>query len=100
MMRRLFRLPTTRQSVERDVDEEIRFHLERRIEDLVRQGLTPTAARDAAEREYGDRTASRDELVRVDRRRFERTRRRGAWDAIRQDTGFAARALRKQPAFT
>ncbi|AHG93097.1 permease (plasmid) [Gemmatirosa kalamazoonensis] len=100
MFRRLFRLPATRQSLERDVDEEIRYHIDRRVDDLVRQGRTLDAARDTAEREYGDRAASRAELVRVDRRRFERTRRRGWWEAVRQDVRFAVRTLRARPGFT
>src|SRR4051812_33054804 len=99
MTRRLFRLPPTRASVERDVDEEIRFHLERRVEDLVRQGHPPNAAREAAEREYGDRDASRAELLRVDRRRVARGRRRDWLGAARQEVAFAARALRKRPGF-
>src|SRR3954468_20675941 len=99
-IRRLFRLPATRRSAERDVDEEIRFHIERRVEDLVARGHSPQTARDVAEREYGDRVASRRELVAVDTRRMGRERRRSWWDATAQDVRFAARSLWKQPGFT
>src|SRR5688500_15924895 len=52
--RRLFRLALRRPAaVSRDVDDEIRSHLEERIEDLVARGLSPAAARAEAERRFG-----------------------------------------------
>jgi hypothetical protein len=37
-----------------DVKDELRFHLEAKIDDLVRQGWNPEAARSEAERQFGD----------------------------------------------
>ena len=37
-----------------DVKDELRFHLEAKIDDLVAQGWTPAAARQEAERQFGD----------------------------------------------
>ena len=37
-----------------DVDDEIAFHVEERIEDLVARGMHPAAARDEAMRLFGD----------------------------------------------
>ena len=39
-----FRSPFRRQAVERELDDELRFHLERQSEKYVRLGLTPPEA--------------------------------------------------------
>ena len=44
---RLFRLPASRRRLRGDIDRELRFHIEGRIEELIASGLT----RDQAERE-------------------------------------------------
>ena len=98
--RRLFRLLTTRRSLERDVDDEILFHLNERIHELITRGYQPAAARELAEREYGDVAASRQELTRLDQRRFGRERRHGLWDALRQDVHVAVRSLASRPGFS
>ena len=98
-LRRLFRLPASLRSVERDVNDELEFHLESRIADLVRSGHAPDDARRIAEQEYGDVTESRAELAMVDRRIRSRERRADVIDIVRQDLAYAARGLRRQPAF-
>ena len=42
-------------NVDADVDDEMQFHLETRIEELVERGLSARAARAQALEEYGDR---------------------------------------------
>ena len=37
-----------------DVSDELRFHLEAKTTDLIRQGWNPEAARQEAERQFGD----------------------------------------------
>src|ERR671912_594509 len=55
-LRRLFRLPVRGPAaVARDVDDEIRSHLEERAESLVARGLSPDAAWAEAERRFGSR---------------------------------------------
>ena len=49
-VRRLFRLRRGVRSVERDVDDELRFHLEERAAELMADGMTVEAAREAAAR--------------------------------------------------
>jgi putative ABC transport system permease protein len=88
---RLRRL-TSRPSVERELDDELRFHLERETEKYRRQGLSRDAARRRASIELGgaERTkdASRDArgTVRV--------------ESIARDLRYAVRSLRRRPAFT
>ena len=98
-IRRLFRLPDSKRRVERDVDDEIRFHIESRIAELVVAGTAPDAARDIASREFGDVGQARAELARVDRRRLTRERRQGWWETLGQDLAYSARSLRSQPGF-
>lgn len=53
---RLFRFPSrTRQDVHDEIHEELQFHLETRIEELIGLGLSEEAARTQATRELGDR---------------------------------------------
>lgn len=99
-LRRLFRIPLWADGIERDVDAEIRFHLERRIADLMTGGASEADARRTAELEFGEIEAARAELAAVDRRVLRR-RRWGVWrDALWQDATYAVRALRRGPAFT
>ncbi len=54
-IRRLFGfIRRTPNDIAADVDEELRFHLDRRAEALVGTGVSPTAAREQALREFGD----------------------------------------------
>ena len=57
-----------RASVYRDVDDELRFHLEERIEELVQGGLASDQARKRALEELGDLAAVRDRLGTIDAR--------------------------------
>ena len=60
--RRIFRLPSRDDAIRDEVDEEIRFHLERRAARLVREGMNPSDARDEAERRFGDVTRIADDV--------------------------------------
>lgn len=40
--------------VEREIDDELRFHIEMRVEENVRAGMSPEAAREDAQRRFGD----------------------------------------------
>jgi putative ABC transport system permease protein len=98
-IRRLFRLPGTSDSVRREVDDEIRFHLETRTTALMAQGMGAADARAAAEREFGDARAAREELALVGRRRVHRERRAAWWDGTLRDLHYTVRGLWKQKAF-
>ena len=98
-IRRLFNLPASRRRVQRDVDDEIRFHIESRIAELVAAGTPAATARDIATREFGDIIEARTEIARVDQRRLTRERRQGWWETVGQDLAYSARSLRQQPGF-
>jgi len=88
-----------RHDVDADIDDELRFHLEERTEELVRGGMPNDAARATALAEFGSVTAVQAGLRSIDTR-LERRRRRGAWrDELALDLRFAFRGLRRQPVF-
>src|SRR5207253_5815386 len=88
-----------RRDVEADIDDELRFHFDEHVVDLVRQGMTRESARATALAEFGSVPAVRDGLRTIDAR-LERRRRRGAWrDDLASDLRYAMRNLRRQPAF-
>jgi predicted permease len=99
-LRRLFRLPTSARTVAREVEDEIRFHLESRAAELERRGLNSAEARRVAEDEFGDVAAARRELTMLGRARVRRWARWAWLDATVQEVRHAARGLRRVPGFT
>lgn len=96
-IRRLLQLPMSKRRIARAIDDEIRFHIESRIEELVRGGVAAHEAREQAEAEYGDTNESRRELIAVDQRRFGRAQRREHLMSLIDDIRYAARSLSRRP---
>jgi predicted permease len=99
-MRRVFRIPFSRARIEREIDEELAFHLETRIERLVAQGWTPDNARREALRQLGDIAAVRRDVVALDTEREATERRATIVSDIRQDLGYGVRTFRRNAALT
>jgi predicted permease len=83
-----------------DVHDELTFHEEMRVEDLVRRGLSETEARERARLEFGDAAAIRAQLEATARRRVARQERARVWESVQQDLRFAVRTLRGSAGFT
>jgi putative ABC transport system permease protein len=99
--KKLFRLPwrTTRQ-IREDVDEELGFHLDMRVDALISLGLSPDAARTRALREFGDLDDARRYIGAVDRDIEAAQRRSDFMNDLWHDIGYALRKLRAAPLFT
>ena len=97
--RRLMHIATSR-SIEHDVDAELHFHIQARVEDLMRQGHSRETAERQARREFGDANEARRELAAIDRRTARRSRWREFLGSISHDIRIGWRGLRSRPAFT
>lgn len=92
-MARIFNLlPWRRRRMEHDLDRELRYHLDRRVEELIRSGSSGAEARRLASLEFGGISRVQEEV-------------RDTWtsrwlaDLVR-DVRYAARTLRRSPTFT
>ena len=81
-----------RRALDRDIDDELRFHVESRAADFQRDGMSADAARREARRLLGNDASLRD-----------RTREADVWvrlETALQDVRYAARTLWRAPLFT
>jgi putative ABC transport system permease protein len=89
-----------RELVARDVDDEIGLHLELRTARLEQEGWPPVAARTEAERRFGAPEVARRDMKRWASRRDRTIGNRELFGSVLQDVRYAARGLRRAPAFT
>ena len=83
-----------------DARDEIGFHLDSRVKDLVASGMPLDEARRRAELEFGDPAFVQGQLERIDTRIMQREARSEWWDELRRDVRVGLRSLRNSPGFT
>ena len=99
-IRRALRVRFGAKGVSSAIADEIAFHLDTRVRDLVARGVAERDARAIALREFGDVSAAQAELAHIDRRILGRARRAEWWADIRRDVVVSVRSLARQPALT
>src|SRR5439155_10441052 len=98
MMRWLYKLPLRfrslfrKSTVERELSDELRFHLEKLVEERIAKGVTPAEARYAALRGLGGVEQIKEECR--DMRRVNHI------ESLARDLRYAMRMLVKNPGFT
>ena len=81
-----------KKTVEEDFDEELRFHLEKQVEQFVAQGMSPREARSAAMKLLGGVDRQKEQLRELWQFRW--------LENLLRDVSFSARLLRRSPGFT
>ena len=98
---RQFRFPwRTRTQIEREVDDELEFHIAMRAEELERGGMSADAARREALRGFGNFDATRRDLARAGQTSERQTRWRTMLEDCWRDVRYGARSLARSPGFT
>lgn len=94
--RRLF----PRRSIRTDVEDEIDFHIEGRVADLVEGGWDEESARAHVVERFGDRSEVEEACVSYDAQRVDDDSWRETMETWWRDVRLAVRGLAKSPAFT
>jgi predicted permease len=98
-IKRLLHIQRDGAGIDRAVDEELEFHFDMTVRELMNSGLSPDEAKREANRRFGDVERARERLARIDRSRVGHERRAEWWSAVAQDLRYAIRGVRLKPLF-
>ena len=101
MMRRVFNFPwRSRRRIAADVENELAFHVDSRVQELVASGVPAEEARTRALAEFGDLDDARRYMLTVDREIESSRRRREYLRDVLADVRYAGRRMRAAPGVT
>lgn len=83
-----------------DVDEELHFHIDMRVQEYVARGMPEEEARRAVMARLGDLDAARAECIELGKVREKHARQADFLDGLRADLRFAFRSLARTPGWT
>lgn len=98
-IRRFLRLPRSAARIRAEIDEELRFDIEMRAGDLVREGVPRDVAHARAVAEFGDLEATRRYCEETDMASESQFNRASVLSDLRADLLIAWRTMRRTPAF-
>ena len=93
----VFRIPFSRRALRDDVDSELRFHIEGRIEELMSKGLSRDQAEREARERFGDVRRIEQEVERIDRMTQRRQSILERAGAVLDDARYALRGMLRRP---
>ncbi|HEY2376058.1 MAG TPA: ADOP family duplicated permease [Gemmatimonadaceae bacterium] len=89
-----------RPDIRGDVDDELRFHADMRVEEFVARGMTEDEARRAVAARLGDVDAAREECVELGKVRATHARNADVLEGVRADIRYTLRSLGRTPGWT
>src|SRR4051812_10835143 len=99
-MRRVFRLPTSARRLREEVNAELLFHIQGRVEDFMSQGMSREEAELEARRRFGDYDGYVEQSKDIDERIVRGRGRAEFTGMLRRETLYATRALQRTPVFS
>lgn len=87
-------------NIAEDLDDELRFHMEMRVDEYMARGMSEDDARRSATARLGDIDAARTECIALGRASERHVRRTAYFEDLRTDIRFALRSLGRSPGWT
>lgn len=98
-VRRAVNLPASKATIRRELDDEVRFHIESRAAELVAGGMNEHDALTEARRRFGDADDLREYCQSIEVPKMRRLRTREGLESWWQDLRFARRQFKRSPGF-
>lgn len=98
-VRRALRLPSSAERLQHELDDEVSFHVDMRVRELIAAGMSEVDARAEALKRFGDTDDLREYCQSIEVPHLHRMRFHEWWDGWLQDVRFAARQVKRSSGF-